>query len=184
MFRADGTEVDIMDVDEEYIMYAHLFEEGGEKHIETVEVPISVGSDQQGADVVGLVCRNPLIGSSGASPHRVKDPNEEQVTVFCFSDLKTWIAGRFCLRFALFHLPKKDTPHSSPTSFLATVMSKVFTVYTAKEFPGVYESTALSKKLSIQGVSISIRNKNRLKNNDEDSGTIMEVEYSNNNQDA
>jgi len=44
---------------------------------------------------------------------------------------------------------------SSPV--LASCYSEVFTVYSAKKFPGVCESTALSKCFATQGIKIPIR---------------------------
>jgi len=43
------------------------------------------------------------------------------------------------------------------TPVLATAFSDVFTVWSAKKFPGVKESTALSKGFAAQGVKIPIR---------------------------
>lgn len=40
---------------------------------------------------------------------------------------------------------------------LASVFSDVFQVYSAKKFPGVIESTPLSKAFAIQGIKIPIR---------------------------
>lgn len=40
---------------------------------------------------------------------------------------------------------------------LATAFSDVFTVWSAKKFPGVKESTSLSKCFAAQGVKIPIR---------------------------
>lgn len=40
---------------------------------------------------------------------------------------------------------------------LASVYSDTFTVYSAKKFPGVVESTPLSKAFASQGVKIPIR---------------------------
>jgi hypothetical protein len=40
---------------------------------------------------------------------------------------------------------------------LASCFSEVFTVYSAKKFPGVVESTDLSKCFATQGIKISIR---------------------------
>jgi hypothetical protein len=40
---------------------------------------------------------------------------------------------------------------------LASCFSEVFTVYSAKKFPGVVESTALSKCFATQGIKIPIR---------------------------
>jgi hypothetical protein len=40
---------------------------------------------------------------------------------------------------------------------LAATFSEVFTVYSAKKFPGVVESTHLSKCFATQGIKIPIR---------------------------
>ena len=40
---------------------------------------------------------------------------------------------------------------------LASTFSEVFQVYSAKKFPGVIESTALSKCFATQGIKIPIR---------------------------
>lgn len=40
---------------------------------------------------------------------------------------------------------------------LATVFSDVFQVYSAKKFPGVIESTPLSRAFAAQGIKIPIR---------------------------
>lgn len=40
---------------------------------------------------------------------------------------------------------------------LASVFSEPFQVYSAKKFPGVIESTALSKCFAMQGIKIPIR---------------------------
>ena len=40
---------------------------------------------------------------------------------------------------------------------LATVFSQIFQVFSAKKFPGVIESTQLSKCFAIQGIKIPIR---------------------------
>lgn len=48
-----------------------------------------------------------------------------------------------------------DIAPSAPC--LATVFSRPFRVYSAKKFPGVMDSTPLSKAFARQGVKISIR---------------------------
>ena len=40
---------------------------------------------------------------------------------------------------------------------LASVFSEVFQVFSAKKFPGVIESTPLSKVFAVQGIKIPIR---------------------------
>lgn len=49
------------------------------------------------------------------------------------------------------------TTNKSVAPVLASVYSDVFTVYSAKRFPGVVESTPLSKCFATQGIKIPIR---------------------------
>jgi len=51
---------------------------------------------------------------------------------------------------------------------LASVFSDVFQVYSAKKFPGVCESTLLSKCFATQGIKIPIRKDNPKNNNQDD----------------
>ena len=51
---------------------------------------------------------------------------------------------------------------------LATAFSKPFTVYSAKKFPGVIESTELSKKFAEQGIKIPIRKESANGGRDDD----------------
>lgn len=51
---------------------------------------------------------------------------------------------------------------------LASGFSDVFTVYSAKKFPGVCESTPLSKRFAVQGVKIPIRKDGASKGEDDD----------------
>lgn len=51
---------------------------------------------------------------------------------------------------------------------LATTFSDVFQVFSAKKFPGVIESTPLSKTFAIQGVKIPIRKDGVNKQEDDD----------------
>lgn len=49
---------------------------------------------------------------------------------------------------------------------LASCFSEVFNVYSAKKFPGVCESTPLSKTFAAQGIKIPIRKDANLKGGD------------------
>lgn len=64
--------------------------------------------------------------------------------------------------------PPSITPNGNPTNqnsiintgkanVLAATFSDMFTVYSAKKFPGVVESTSLSKCFATQGIKIPIR---------------------------
>ena len=50
-----------------------------------------------------------------------------------------------------------QTLNDSSAPVLASVFSNVFQVFSAKKFPGVIESTALSKCFATQGIKIPIR---------------------------
>lgn len=56
-----------------------------------------------------------------------------------------------------------DSPNGTPTvnhgtaPVLASVFSEPFQVFSAKKFPGVIESTQLSKCFALQGIKIPIR---------------------------
>ena len=47
--------------------------------------------------------------------------------------------------------------HGRDIPILASIFSQPFQVYSAKKFPGVIESTPLSKKFATQGIKIPIR---------------------------
>ena len=51
---------------------------------------------------------------------------------------------------------------------LASCFSDPFSVFSAKKFPGVCESTALSKTFATQGIKIPIRKDANVKGGDED----------------
>ena len=53
---------------------------------------------------------------------------------------------------------------------LAWTFSEKFQVYSAKKFPGVIESTQLSKCFASQGIKIPIRKDNKGDANDDDEG--------------
>jgi len=56
--------------------------------------------------------------------------------------------------------------HMGRSKVLTTAMSQQFEVYSAKKFPGMIESTELSKKFAAQGIRIPVRHANE-KNDDE-----------------
>lgn len=88
-------------------------------------------------------------------------------------------ANQSSLRFSFVNVgtspnPQLPTPGGGPTSpitngintsaintgkapILAQCFSEIFTVYSAKKFPGVVESTPLSKCFATQGIKIPIR---------------------------
>ncbi|KAJ1978990.1 hypothetical protein H4R34_003005 [Dimargaris verticillata] len=102
-----------------------------------------------------------LMGSLVSSPSLLKDTKGEQGCYFCFPDLSIRTEGRYTLKFSLIRLDSNSTLTERPPRTIADVYSDVFTVYSAKKFPGMTESTELSKTFARQGLKIPIRNENR-----------------------
>ncbi|KAI0146028.1 velvet factor-domain-containing protein [Hypoxylon sp. NC0597] len=100
-----------------------------------------------------------LMGTIVSSPFVGFDENNEEGCFFCFPDLSCRTPGSFRLRFSLVVLDPNSVP-GSRTPVCATAMSEVFTVYNAKDFPGMRASTALTKRLKEQGCLISIKKGN------------------------
>ncbi|KAI9332829.1 velvet factor-domain-containing protein [Obelidium mucronatum] len=72
---------------------------------------------------------------------------------FIYNDLAVRSSGLFRLKFALYkmHAMRGSTPP------IAVAFSSVFQVYSPKEFPGVTETTELSKCFARQGVNIRMK---------------------------
>ncbi|KAJ9201794.1 hypothetical protein DTO021D3_7801 [Paecilomyces variotii] len=122
----------------------------------TAQQPMSAGPG-------GMFTRN-LIGSLSASAFRLTDPDNKIGVWFILQDLSVRTEGTFRLKmnFANVGTQSADsngTPvlnHGS-APVLASVFSEPFQVFSAKKFPGVIESTPLSKCFALQGIKIPIR---------------------------
>ncbi|KAH8674012.1 velvet factor-domain-containing protein, partial [Xylariales sp. PMI_506] len=97
-----------------------------------------------------------LMGTVVASPFVGEDENGVKGCFFCFPDLSCRTPGTFRLRFSFVVMPS-DPSIGSRTKISAFAMSDKFTVYHAKDFPGMTPSSALTKKLKDQGCLISIK---------------------------
>ncbi|KAG9235098.1 velvet factor-domain-containing protein [Amylocarpus encephaloides] len=112
----------------------------------------------------GMFTRN-LIGSLAASAFRLTDPDDRIGIWFVLQDLSVRTEGTFRLRFSFVNvgLPSADGTsgtmrvNKGKAPVLASCYSDCFTVYSAKKFPGVVESTGLSKCFATQGIKIPIR---------------------------
>ncbi|KAJ4297184.1 hypothetical protein N0V88_004102 [Collariella sp. IMI 366227] len=120
----------------------------------------------------GMFTRN-LIGSLAASAFRLID-NQDKIGIwFILQDLSVRTEGCFRLRFSFVNVGAPVQSGNSAINkkrapVLASVFSEVFQVYSAKKFPGVCESTALSKCFAGQGIKIPIRKENTNKNSNQD----------------
>ncbi|KAI1096567.1 velvet factor-domain-containing protein [Rostrohypoxylon terebratum] len=116
-----------------------------------------------------------LMGTIVSSPFVGFDEKNEEGCFFCFPDLSCRTPGTFRLRFSLVVLDPNSVP-GSKTPVCAVAMSEVFTVYNAKDFPGMRASTALTKRLKEQGCLISIKKGNERNHTREDSEDDEEEE--------
>ncbi|RBR14997.1 uncharacterized protein FIESC28_07499 [Fusarium coffeatum] len=101
-----------------------------------------------------------LMGSLVSAPFVGKDEHGEEGSFFCFPDLSCRTPGSFRLKFSMVKLDPARAKEVKRFPDLAEAQSAVFTVYTAKDFPGMQASTKLTKRLKEQGCIISIKKGN------------------------
>lgn len=126
------------------------------------------------------IARN-LIGNTTASANLLHDENGKHGIWFVLQDLSVRTEGWFRLKVNLFNLAQppvleeensnssnndNNTNTGQPSAnhkllqeapLLASAFSKPFKVFSAKKFPGVIESTNLSRTFAKQGIKIPIR---------------------------
>ncbi|KAI9289924.1 velvet factor-domain-containing protein [Umbelopsis sp. AD052] len=111
--------------------------------------------------------RNPtptrnLMGSLIANAIQLENPQKTTGIYFVFPDLSVRSEGKYTLKFMFFDLAVGE-PLTMSTKVQAEVYTQSFTVYSAKKFPGMTESTELSKCFARQGIKIPIRKESRFK---------------------
>ncbi|KAF9330691.1 hypothetical protein BG006_006355 [Podila minutissima] len=98
-----------------------------------------------------------LAGTVVSSLNRLKDVDNSDGGFFVFGDMSVRMEGHFILRFTLFELAEGQVVH------IMSVLSNPMTVHSSKTFPGMSESTFLSRSFSDQGVRIRIRKDHHVK---------------------
>jgi hypothetical protein len=101
-----------------------------------------------------------LMGQLVASPSVAKDEHDVEGCFFCFPDLSCRTHGRYRLRFVLMRIDPMNLHVGGYSPILTEVLSDVFTVYTAKDFPGMRPSSALTRALKLQGCNIQVKKGN------------------------
>ncbi|KAF1987750.1 hypothetical protein K402DRAFT_329854 [Aulographum hederae CBS 113979] len=106
----------------------------------------------------GMFTRN-LIGSLSVNAFKLIDTESKVGFWFVLQDLSVRTEGLFRLKmnFVDVGAPDGNGLNKAHAPVLATVFSDKFQVYSAKKFPGVIESTPLSKAFAQQGIKIPIR---------------------------
>ncbi|KAJ2081395.1 hypothetical protein H4R24_002381 [Coemansia sp. RSA 988] len=92
-----------------------------------------------------------MAGTMVSPLHTLRDMTDTQGAYFVFSDLSVRMEGSFRLRFDLFEI------EGGAVYNRVSVTSENFFVYSPKRFPGMMESTQLSKLFAEQGLRIRIR---------------------------
>ncbi|KAJ3499328.1 hypothetical protein NLG97_g421 [Lecanicillium saksenae] len=150
---------------------ASTSESHGQEQGNMTRMSVSGGQPQ------GMFTRN-LIGSVAVSAFNLCDTEDKRGIWFVLQDLSVRTEGNFRLRFSFVNVgprggrvppdgnPPKVTTGRAP--ILASSYSEPFSVFSAKKFPGVCESTALSKTFAAQGIKIPIRKEAGGKGDDDD----------------
>ncbi|KAG0171408.1 hypothetical protein DFQ29_008841, partial [Apophysomyces sp. BC1021] len=98
---------------------------------------------------------NALSGQTVSSMYKLKDIDNYDGAFFIFGDLSVKVEGHFRLKFTLFEIT------TTGAVSLKSVFSDVFIVYSTRTFPGMLDSTFLSRSFSDQGARIRIRKEHR-----------------------
>lgn len=96
------------------------------------------------------------MGVAVSSLHRLKDLDNKEGAFFIFGDLSVRLEGQFALQFNLYELGDRFAVH------VRSIISDKFTVQGPKVFPGLNESTPLTRSFSEQGVRLRVRKEPRL----------------------
>lgn len=128
--------------------------------------------DINSPQTTGMFTRN-LIGTTWTTAFLLKDEKKMPGIWFVLQDLSVRTEDWFRLKAEFINLGKAGNlcmlgngqaaatgPTKNTAPVLATVFSKPFQVFSAKKFPGVIESTELSKEFARQGIKIPIRKEN------------------------
>ncbi|ANB12820.1 hypothetical protein AWJ20_1092 [Sugiyamaella lignohabitans] len=101
------------------------------------------------------IVRN-LIGTLVATAFKLYNLDDNLGIWFVLHDLSVRIEGEYKLKFSFVRL--SSTPGSNPAvPVLCESFSQPFRSYSAKKFPGVIDTTELSRYFALQGIRIPIR---------------------------
>jgi hypothetical protein len=98
-----------------------------------------------------------LTGTLVSSLYSLKDTDNSQGGFFVFGDLSVRRVGTYRLAFILYELKLAE----KECWLLARTVSDPFVVYATKTFPGLAESTFLTRSFSDQGVRLRLRKDSR-----------------------
>ncbi|KAI8377618.1 velvet factor-domain-containing protein [Radiomyces spectabilis] len=112
----------------------------------------------QSLDELNLDVHSKLaIGRTVSSLYLLRDLDNTEGAFFVFSDISVRAEGHYRLRMCLFEIVNGDV------YFRQSILTNPFVVYSAKKFPGMYESCPLARHFAEQGLKIRIRKESRTK---------------------
>ncbi|KAI9230348.1 MAG: velvet factor, partial [Piptocephalis tieghemiana] len=97
------------------------------------------------------------LGGVVSSLYHLKDMDNTDGGFFVFPDISVRMEGLFRLKFSLYEIIGRDVLHCK------SIISQPFTVYSPRAFPGMEESTFLSRSFADQGLKIRIRKEIRIR---------------------
>lgn len=112
-------------------------------------------NDQTYASAHESLVKSGLSGTLVSSIHRLKDNNNKDGGYFIFGDVSVKLEGTYRLQFTLFEIQDGNAEH------LSSIVSDAFVAHPAKNFPGMSESTFLTRTFSEQGVRLRLRKEPR-----------------------
>jgi hypothetical protein len=124
-------------------------------YVQAAQTPVSIVNTHS----QGMYTRN-LIGSLAVNAAKLVDDHSKTGLWFVLQDLSVRTEGSFRLHMRFVDVASMDgegTLNQEHAPVLAFCYSASFMVYSAKKFPGVVESTALSRAFATQGIKIPIR---------------------------
>ncbi|KAF1953881.1 hypothetical protein CC80DRAFT_506738 [Byssothecium circinans] len=124
-----------------------------------VQMPMAVPAPPPTNSGTGMFTRN-LIGSLAVNASKLKDTENKLGFWFVLQDLSVRTEGTFRLKMNFVDVSSgnnNNTLNTARAPILASTFSDPFQVFSAKKFPGVIESTPLSKAFASQGIKIPIR---------------------------
>lgn len=103
-----------------------------------------------------------LTGACVATAFKLYDLDDDMGVWFIFHDLSVRTEGEFRLKFSFTCLEPSPELHFQ-VPMLCYSFSQPFKSYSAKKFPGVVDTTELSRCFALQGIRIAIRRHNKAK---------------------
>ncbi|KAI8964508.1 velvet factor-domain-containing protein [Daldinia sp. FL1419] len=104
---------------------------------------------------------NMMAGTTVSSLHRLKDPTNKEGAFFVFGDLTIKSEGEYVIRFDLLQMTMDNLEDGEFWITICSVTSDPFKVHAGRAFPGMAESTFLTRSFSDQGVRLRLRKDSR-----------------------